>query len=84
MAAVQGDLEKLTHSSGSAINHVYADTISGVAAVLCWSPTAGVSFGRGSCPKACCGVAAGSETLLVCKWGVLWGGRALGAGGRMM
>lgn len=54
----QGDLEKLTQSSGSPINHVYADTISGAIVVLCWSPGAGVSGGRGwkmlSTAKACC------------------------------
>lgn len=55
----QGDLEKLIQSSGSPINHVYADMISGAIAVLCWSPAAGVSGGRGwqmpSAAKPCCG-----------------------------
>lgn len=43
----RGDLEKLTRGSGSAINHVYADAISGAVAVLCRGPAAGVSIGKG-------------------------------------
>lgn len=43
----QGDLEKLTGSTGSPINHVYADRISGAVAVPCWSPAAGRSIRRG-------------------------------------
>lgn len=46
-ATARGDLEKLTCSNRSAINHVYADTLSRAIAVQCRSPGAGVSIGRG-------------------------------------
>lgn len=75
----QGDLEKLTGSSGSPINHVYADRISGAMAVLCWSPAAGMSITRGktlrqllSAAKSHCGGG------LIRKEGVQWGGGAFG------
>lgn len=73
------------------MNHVYADRISGAVAVRCWSPAAGVSIGRGkalwrlpSVAKPCCGGTAGREHPAVCKCGVQWGGKAVGAGGRTM
>lgn len=43
----QSDLEKLTQSSSSAINHFYADTISGAIVELYWSPAAVMNIGRG-------------------------------------
>lgn len=76
----RSDLGKLTQSSSSAINHFYADTISGAIAGLYWSPAAGMSIGRGKDLWASCR----QRELCGLQIGVQWGGRAAGAGGRPM